>query len=65
MTTGRVSNMNREFCAILISICFLSSGCIGSEDEIDIFYGEDINPIIHADDFTLIDENGDNFSYMN
>ena len=54
--------MSREFCAILMSICFLSSGCIGSEDEIDIFYGEDINPIIHADDFTLIDENGDNFS---
>ena len=54
--------MIREVCTILLSICFLTSGCIGSQDEIDIFYGEDINPSIHANDFTLIDENGNNFS---
>jgi len=54
--------MIREVCTILLSICFLTSGCIGSQEEIDIFYGEDINPSIQANDFTLIDENGDNFS---
>ena len=51
--------MIREFCTILLSVCFLTSGCIGSQEEIDIFYGEDINPSIPANDFTLIDENGD------
>ena len=54
--------MIREVCTILLSVCFLTSGCIGSQEEIDIFYGEDINPSIPANDFTLIDENGDNFS---
>ena len=48
--------MIRFVFTILVSISFLTAGCIGSDQEIDIFYGEDINPYLPANDFTLIDE---------
>lgn len=54
--------MIRVTFSILLSICILTAGCIGSQQEIDYFYGEDINPHIYANDFTLLDENGDEFS---
>lgn len=54
--------MIRFVFTILVSISFLTAGCIGSDQEIDIFYGEDINPYLPANDFTLIDENGENFT---
>jgi protein SCO1/2 len=54
--------MTRFVFTILVSISFLTAGCIGSDQEIDIFYGEDINPYLPANDFTLIDENGENFT---
>ena len=53
--------MSKSLFAIFMSICFLTTGCIG-EEEVDIFYGEDIIPSMPAEDFTLIDENGENFS---
>ncbi len=52
--------MSKSLFAIFMSICFLTTGCIG-EEEVDIFYGEDIIPSMPAEDFTLIDENGENF----
>ena len=46
--------MSKNLFAILMSLCFISSGCIGNE-EVDIFYGEDISPSMPAEDFTLTD----------
>jgi protein SCO1/2 len=54
--------MIRTILTILLTFSFLTAGCLGSQQEIDIFYGEDINPSVPANDFTLIDENGNNFS---
>ena len=45
-----------------MSLCFISSGCIGNE-EVDIFYGEDIFPYMPAEDFTLTDEEGNEFNF--
>ena len=45
-----------------MSLCFLSSGCIGNQ-EVDIFYGEDITPSMPAEDFTLTDEDGNEFNF--
>ena len=54
--------MIRGILTILLAFSFFTAGCLGSQQEIDIFYGEDINPSVPANDFTLIDENGENFS---
>ena len=47
--------MKDSIIAVILTLCILNAGCLG-EEEIDIFYGEDIVPAIHADDFTLTDE---------
>ena len=53
--------MKDSIIAVILTLCILNAGCLG-EEEIDIFYGEDIVPAIHADDFTLTDENGQEFT---
>ena len=35
------------------------AGCLGSDGESDIFYGEDINPPRPTADFVLFDQNGE------
>ena len=54
--------MSRNLFAILMALCFVTSGCIGNQ-EVDIFYGEDISPSIPAEDFTLTDEEGNDFNF--
>ncbi|RZD35062.1 MAG: hypothetical protein CXT72_05080 [Methanobacteriota archaeon] len=53
--------MKDSIIAVILTLCILNAGCLG-EEEIDIFYGEDIVPAVHAEDFTLIDENGQEFT---
>jgi len=52
--------MNRVV-TLLVASCLLIAGCLG-EDK-DIFYGDDINPPVSVEDFILIDENGEEFSF--
>ena len=54
--------MSKNLFAILMALCFVTSGCIGNE-EVDIFYGEDISPSMPAEDFTLTDEEGNEFNF--
>jgi len=54
--------MSKNLFAILMALCFVTSGCIGNE-EVDIFYGEDISPSMPAEDFTLTDEGGNEFNF--
>jgi cytochrome oxidase Cu insertion factor (SCO1/SenC/PrrC family) len=53
--------MKDSIIAVILTLCILNAGCLG-EEEIDIFYGEDIVPAVQAEDFTLIDENGQEFT---
>jgi cytochrome oxidase Cu insertion factor (SCO1/SenC/PrrC family) len=50
--------MKNKFVIIILSILLVSPGCLSSEDT-DIFYGDDINPPIPAEDFILIDGDGE------
>ena len=47
--------------AVLVAASVILAGCLG-DAESDVFYGEDINPPVPADDFVLVDENGDYYS---
>ncbi len=47
--------------AVLVVASVILAGCLG-DAESDVFYGEDINPSVPADDFVLVDENGDYYS---
>ena len=47
--------------AVLVAASVILAGCLG-DAESDVFYGEDINPPVLADDFVLVDENGDYYS---
>ena len=46
---------------VLVAASVILAGCLG-DAESDVFYGEDINPPVPADDFVLVDENGDYYS---
>lgn len=51
----------RRVVTSLIACSLLLSGCLGEGD--DVFYGDDINPPIPVEDFILVDQNGDYFSF--
>ena len=46
---------------LLVASCLLMAGCLEGDE--DIFYGDDINPPVAVEDFILVDENGDYFSF--
>ena len=46
---------------LLVASCLLMAGCLEGDE--DIFYGDDINPRVAVEDFILVDENGDYFSF--
>ena len=50
--------MNRGFSWIVAFSLLITPGCLSGE-EVDEFYGEDINPPIAVDEFVLIDEKGE------
>ena len=50
--------MSRAIAWILAFTLLITPGCL-SNDEIDEFYGEDINPPIAVNEFVLIDDNGE------
>ena len=50
--------MSREIAWILAFTLLITPGCL-SNDEIDEFYGEDINPPIAVNEFVLIDDKGE------
>ena len=49
----------RRMISLVLIATVLSSGCLGAADEVDVFYGEDINPPRPTADFVLFDQNGD------
>ena len=51
--------------AALLSLTLLSAGCTGVESNTPFLYGEDINPSIAVDDFTLVDSTGQEWNYHN
>ncbi|MED5159225.1 MAG: SCO family protein [Candidatus Thermoplasmatota archaeon] len=51
----------RRALVILVTASVILAGCL-SDTESDVFYGDDIDPPVPADDFVLIDENGDYYS---
>jgi len=51
--------MNKKFLTILISIIMISPGCLNQDSNSDVFYGDDINPPVLAEDFILVDGNGE------
>ncbi len=51
----------RRALAVLVTTGVILAGCLG-DVESDVFYGDDIYPSVPADDFVLIDENGDYYS---
>ena len=48
--------------AVLVTAGVILAGCLG-DAESDVFYGDDINPPVPVEDFILIDENGEEFSF--
>ena len=48
----------RRALAVLVTAGVILAGCLG-DTESDVFYGDDIDPPVPADDFVLVDENGD------
>ncbi|MDP6562933.1 MAG: SCO family protein, partial [Candidatus Thalassarchaeum sp.] len=51
----------RRALVVLVTASIILAGCLG-DGESDVFYGEDIDPSVPADDFVLVDENGDYYS---
>jgi len=51
----------RRVLVVLVTASIILAGCLG-DGESDVFYGEDIDPSVPADDFVLVDENGDYYS---
>jgi protein SCO1/2 len=51
----------RRALAVLVTTGVILAGCLG-DVESDVFYGDDIYPSVPADDFVLVDENGDYYS---
>ena len=51
--------------AALLSLTLLSAGCTGVESTTPFLYGEDINPSIAVEDFTLVDSTGQEWNYHN
>ena len=51
--------------AALLSLTLLSAGCTGVESITPFLYGEDINPSIAVEDFTLVDSTGQEWNYHN
>ena len=51
--------MSPRFKALMIFTILLAPGCLGVDEEIDVFYGEDIVPPRATPDFVLMDQNGD------
>ena len=51
----------RQVLTLLVASCLLLAGCLSGDE--DIFYGEDINPPVPVEDFILVDQNGDYFSF--
>lgn len=50
--------MKNKIIGIIFSIILITPGCLGTEES-DVFYGDDINPPIPAQDFILTDQNGE------
>ena len=51
----------RQVLTLLVVSCLLMAGCLGGDE--DFFYGEDINPSVPVEDFILVDQNGEFFSF--
>ena len=51
--------------AALLSLTLLSAGCTGVESNTLFFHGEDIDPIVTVEDFTLVDSTGQEWNYHN
>ena len=47
---------------MVLTLVTLSAGCLSNE-EIDVFYGDDIAPHVPVDEFILVDENGEYMSF--
>lgn len=54
--------MKQRLIAILLTVSVLIAGCMGEEGS-DVFYGADITPPVPVDDFVLMDENGQYYSF--
>ena len=54
--------MSRTASALVLTLVILSAGCLSNE-EIDVFYGDDIAPHVPVDEFILVDENGEYMSF--
>ena len=52
--------MKRALTLMVVSSLILA-GCLRGDE--DIFYGEDINPAVPVEDFILVDQNGEYFSF--
>ena len=47
---------------VLLSLTLIS-GCIGSDAVTDEFHGEEIDPLVAVQDFTLVDNAGDDWNF--
>ena len=54
--------MKQRLIAILLTASVLIAGCLG-EGGSDVFHGDDITPPVPVEDFVLMDENGQYYSF--
>ena len=56
---------SQMFLAPLVSLLLLCAGCTGVESNSPFFHGEDINPQVAVQNFSLVDSEGEDWNFNN